>query len=214
MAMAKKKTKKEVDERGASAEGLPTKLFATPRAWEQWLDRNHGRSQGVWLKLAKADAGIESVTYAEALEIALLFGWIDGQKQSFDAQHWLQKFTPRRAKSPWSERNREIAMRLMKEGRMRPAGLAAVESAKSDGRWERAYASQRRATVPADLQRALDAEPDALAFFGTLDSHNRYAILYRVHDAKKPETRAKRIADFVQMLARRETLHPRRGGAK
>ena len=207
--------KKNDVEGGASAEGLPTKLFATAGAWEQWLDRNHGRSRGVWLKLAKATAGIESVGYAEALEIALLFGWIDGQKQALDARHWLQKFTPRGARSPWSERNRAIATRLIEEGRMRPAGLAVVESAKSDGRWARAYASQRNATVPADLQRALDAEPDALAFFGTLDSHNRFAILYRVQDAKKPETRAKRIADFVRMLVRRETLHPRpRSGAK
>jgi uncharacterized protein YdeI (YjbR/CyaY-like superfamily) len=201
--------KKNDAQGGASAEGLPTKLFATARAWEQWLDRNHGRSRGVWLKLAKAAAGIESVGYADALEIALLFGWIDGQKHTFDARYWLQKFTPRRARSPWSERNREIATRLIQEGRMRPAGLAAVERAKTDGRWGRAYASQRRATVPVDLQRALDAEPDALAFFGTLDSHNRYAILYRVQDAKKPETRAKRISDFIRMLVRRETLHPR-----
>jgi len=211
MTMAKKND----GDGGASVAELPTKLFATALAWEQWLDRNHGRSPGLWLKLAKAAAGIESVGYAEALEIALLFGWIDGQKQTLDARHWLQKFTPRGARSPWSERNRAIATRLIEEGRMRPAGLAVVESAKRDGRWVRAYASQRRATVPTDLQRALDAEPDALAFFGTLDSHNRYAILYRVQDARKPETRAKRIADFVRMLARSETLHPRsRGGSK
>jgi uncharacterized protein YdeI (YjbR/CyaY-like superfamily) len=162
------------------------------------------------MKIAKPSAGVASVGYAEALEIALLFGWIDGQKQKLDADFWLQKFTPRGAKSRWSERNRASATRLMREGRMRPAGLAAVESAKRDGRWDRAYASQARATVPADLQRALDAKPEALAFFRTLDSANRYAILYRVQDAKKPETRAKRIADFVGMLARGETIHPPR----
>ena len=194
----------------APAEKSPTKHFPSAQAWEQWLEENHGRSRGIWLKIAKPSAGVASVGYAEALEIALLFGWIDGQKQRFDARYWLQKFTPRGTRSRWSERNRAIATRLIEEGRMRLAGLAAVESAKTDGRWARAYASQRHATVPADLQRALRAEPDALAFFGTLDSHNRYAILYRVQDAKKPETRAKRIAEFVQMLARRETLHPRR----
>lgn len=200
---------------GASAEGLPTKFFATAEAWETWLDRNHDRSRGVWLKLAKATAGIESVRYAEALEIALLYGWIDGQKQKFDDRFWLQRFTPRGARSPWSERNRAIAARLIEEGRMRSAGLAAVERAKKEGGWARAYASQSHAVTPTDLQRALDAAPVALAFFGTLDSHNRYAILYRVQDAKKPETRAKRIADFVRMLARHETLHPRpRGGSK
>jgi uncharacterized protein YdeI (YjbR/CyaY-like superfamily) len=196
-------------EKPASAAELPTKLFPTARAWEEWLDANHGRSRGVWLKVAKPSAGVASVGYAEALEAALLFGWIDGQKRRYDEHFWLQKFTPRGTKSRWSERNRAIATRLMKDGRMRPAGRAAVEAAKSDGRWAQAYASQGRATVPPDLQRALEADPEALAFFATLDSHNRYAILYRVHDAKKPETRAKRIADFLRMLARHETLHPR-----
>lgn len=193
----------------ASPAALSTKLFPTARAWEEWLEANHGRSRGLWLKIAKPGAGVASVGYAEALEAALLFGWIDGQKQKYDDHFWLQKFTPRGTRSRWSERNRAIATRLTKEGRMRPAGLAAVEAAKGDGRWAQAYASQGRATVPPDLQGALDANPDALAFFATLDSHNRYAILYRVHEAKKPETRAKRIADFVQMLTRHETLHPR-----
>jgi len=192
----------------ASAAELSTKLFPTAQAWEQWLDVNHARSRGVWLKIAKPSAGVASVGYSEALEAALLFGWIDGQKQKYDEHFWLQKFTPRGTRSRWSERNRAIATRLMKEGHMRPAGLGAVEGAKKDGRWAQAYASQGRATVPPDLQGALEADPEALAFFATLDSHNRYAILYRVHDAKKPETRARRIADFVRMLARHETLHP------
>lgn len=188
---------------------LPTKFFSTARAWERWLDGNHARARGVWLKIGKPTAGVASVSYAEALEIALRFGWIDGQKDKFDDRFWLQKFTPRGTKSRWSRRNRAIATRLIKEGQMQPAGLAAVDSAKRDGRWARAYASQQGATVPADLQRALEADPEALAFFGALDSHNRYAILYRVQDAKKPETRVKRIAEFVRMLARHETLHPR-----
>ncbi len=200
---------KKNDEGDGAAKELPTKLFASAAAWEEWLDRNHARSPGLWLKIAKAGAGIESVGYAGALEVALLFGWIDGQKRPVDDRYWLQKFTPRGPRSPWSERNCGIVTRLIEEGRMRPAGLAAIESAKKDGRWGRAYASQKHATVPADLQRALEAEPAALAFFGTLESHNRYAVLYRVQDAKKPETRAKRIADFVGMLARGETLHPR-----
>jgi uncharacterized protein YdeI (YjbR/CyaY-like superfamily) len=206
----KEKLKKETGERGPGRDGeLPTERFATARAWERWLETNHDRSRGVWLEIAKAGAGASSVTYAEALETALLFGWIDGQKQGLDDEAWLQKFTPRTPKSPWSERNRALATRLMKEGRMRPSGLAAVESAKKDGRWARAYASQRGATVPADLQDALDADPRARAFFGALDSRNRYAILYRVQEAKKPETRARRIAGFVQMMARGETLYPR-----
>ena len=132
----------------ASAAELSTKLFPTAQAWEQWLDANHGRSRGVWLKIAKPRAGVASVGYSEALEAALLFGWIDGQKQKYDEHFWLQKFTPRGTRSRWSERNRAIATRLMKEGRMRPAGLAAVEGAKNDGRWAQAYASQGRATVP------------------------------------------------------------------
>jgi uncharacterized protein YdeI (YjbR/CyaY-like superfamily) len=206
------KTKTKTSELGRE---LPTKLFATSSAWERWLEKNHDRSRGVWLKLAKVTAGTSSVSYAEALETALLFGWIDGQKQKLDDVFWLQKFTPRAPRSPWSERNRAIATRLIEQGRMRASGLAAVESAKKDGRWGRAYASQRHAAVPPDLQSALDAKPDALAFFGTLDSHNRYAMIYRVHEAKKPETRAKRIASFIQMLARGEMLHPRsRAGPK
>jgi uncharacterized protein YdeI (YjbR/CyaY-like superfamily) len=193
----------------AAARALATKRFATQRTWEQWLENNHALSRGVWLKIAKRDGGAASVSYAEALEVALAFGWIDGQKDKLDEQFWLQKFTPRAAASRWSAKNRESAMRLLREGRMRPAGLAEVERAKADGRWSRAYAAQSRASVPPDLQRALAAEPSARAFFNTLDSHNRFAVLYRVQDAKKPETRAKRIAQFVQMLANGETLYPR-----
>jgi uncharacterized protein YdeI (YjbR/CyaY-like superfamily) len=187
---------------------LPQRLFASPSEWEQWLDQNHKRSRGVWLKIAKRRGGAASVSYADALEIALLFGWIDGQKQTCDERFWLQKFTPRGPRSRWSETNRATATRLIESGRMRPGGLAAVEGAKADGRWRGAYAPQSRASVPPDLRRALDAEPSARSFFDALDSHNRYAVLYRVQDAKKPETRAKRIAEFVRMLANGETLYP------
>ncbi len=189
---------------------LPTKLFRSADDWEAWLETNHGRSRGLWLKLSKRGAETASLTYAQALEVAILFGWIDGQKGALDATFWLQKFTPRGPRSRWSQANRAAALRLTKEGRMRPAGLAAVESAKADGRWAAAYEPQSRASVPPDLQRALASNAAARSFFEALDSHNRYAILYRVHDARSPETRAKRIAAYVQMLAQGETLHPRR----
>ncbi|MBV9879683.1 MAG: YdeI/OmpD-associated family protein, partial [Gemmatirosa sp.] len=149
-----------------------------------------------------------SVTYAEALDLALCFGWIDGQKRSHDAESFLQKFTPRQTRSPWSKRNREHVERLLAAGEMHPAGLAAVAAAKADGRWDRAYDSAGTATVPDDLRAALDARPEARAFFETLTGANRYAILYRIQTAVRPETRARRIADFVAMLQRRETLHP------
>jgi len=189
---------------------LPTKLFASADDWEAWLESNHGRSPGVWLKIARRGAETTSLTYAQALEVALLFGWIDGQKGALDTTFWLQKFTPRGPKSRWSQVNRASALRLTEEGRMRPAGLAAIESANADGRWGAAYEPQSRATVPADVQRALASNAAAQSFFETLDSHNRYAVLYRVNDAKSPETRAKRIATYVEMLAQGETLHPRK----
>jgi uncharacterized protein YdeI (YjbR/CyaY-like superfamily) len=199
--------RKTKHDRQPGADDLPTMLFRSPAEWEQWLVANHGRSRGLWLKIAKG--GEATLTYAQALEVALLFGWIDGQKGKLDAAFWLQKFTPRGAKSRWSKVNRAAAIRLTKEGRMHAAGLAAIESAKADGRWAAAYDSQSRASVPSDLQRALASNRAARTFFDALDSHNRYAILYRVNDAKKPETRAKRIATYVEMLARGETLHPR-----
>ncbi len=189
---------------------LPTKLFQSADEWEAWLETNHGRSRGLWLKISKRGAETASLTYAQALEVAILFGWIDGQKGALDATFWLQKFTPRGPKSRWSKANRATAMRLTKEGRMKPAGLAAIESAEADGRWAAAYESQSRASVPPDLQRALASNAAAQSFFETLDSHNRYAILYRIHDARSPETRTKRIAAYVQMLAQGETLHPRK----
>ena len=168
-----------------------------------------GQAAGVWLQLAKKGAGVTSVSYAEVVEVGLAYGWIDGQKRALDDRFWLQRFTPRTRTSRWSRINRDKAVALIETGRMQPDGLAAVEQAKADGRWERAYEGASTITVPEDLQRALDANPDAAAFFATLDGTNRYAILYRVGDCKKPETRARRIETFVAMLARGERIHER-----
>jgi uncharacterized protein YdeI (YjbR/CyaY-like superfamily) len=189
------------------ADELPILPFASAQAWEAWLEREHARAPGVWLKIAKKDSGIATVTYAEALDVALCFGWIDGQKRAFDETWFLQRFTPRKRGSRWSRVNTEHVTRLIAAGRMRPAGLAQVEAARADRRWDDAYDGQRSATVPDDLQAALDANPAAAAFFATLRGANRYAVLYRVQDAKRPETRARRIDRFVAMLARGETLH-------
>jgi uncharacterized protein YdeI (YjbR/CyaY-like superfamily) len=189
-------------------QGLPILPFASQRQWEKWLDEHHKTSKGLWLKIAKKDTGIDSVTYAEALDAALCYGWIDGQKGALDDTYWLQKFTPRTSRSKWSKVNRDKVAALIKEDRMKPAGLTAVEQARSDGRWEAAYDAQSKASVPEDLQRELDRNPQAAAFFATLDSANRYAVLYRIQEAKKPETRARRIEKFVGMLNRREKLHP------
>lgn len=181
--------------------------FKTAKAWETWLARNHAKSSGVWLRIAKKDSGTKSVSYAEALDVALCYGWIDGQKGKGDEETWLQRFTPRGARSIWSRINRDKALALIAEGRMKAAGLAEVERAKRDGRWDAAYEPQHTSTVPPDLEAALNAKPAALAFFKTLDSANRYAILWRIANAKKAETRAKRIATFVAMLARGEKIH-------
>jgi uncharacterized protein YdeI (YjbR/CyaY-like superfamily) len=187
---------------------LPVRAFRDDRAFERWLDRNHDRSPGLWIKVAKRDSGIPSVTHAEALDVALCYGWIDGQRRALDATHFLQRFTPRRAKSMWSQINQEKVAQLAESGRMRPAGLREVERAKADGRWDAAYAGQRTATVPDELQRLLDRNQKARAFFETLDSRNRYAFIWRVQEAKKPETRVRRAEKFVEMLAAGEMLHP------
>jgi uncharacterized protein YdeI (YjbR/CyaY-like superfamily) len=190
---------------------LPVLSFATTRAWSAWLALHHASSRGVWLKIAKKGSKSASVNYAEALEVALVWGWIDGQKGKLDDAWWLQRFTPRGPKSIWSKTNREKAVALIEAGKMKPPGHAEVERAKRDGRWEAAYASQSRATVPPDLAKALAANPRAARFFETLESHNRYAILFRVHTAKKRETRAARIEKYVAMLERHEKLHPPKG---
>jgi uncharacterized protein YdeI (YjbR/CyaY-like superfamily) len=175
--------------------------------WGEWLDANHAASEGVWIKMAKKNAGVDSVRYPEVLETALCFGWIDGRREALDERYFLQRFTPRRPRSRWSRINRETAERLIVEGRIQPAGLAEVERARGDGRWEAAYEGQRSSSVPDDLQRELDARPKAKAFFAELSSQNRYAILYRLQDAKRPETRARRLAKFVAMLEAGEAIH-------
>ena len=186
---------------------LPIQSFASKTKWAEWLAKQHDKSAGVWLKLAKKDSGIPSVTYDEALDVALCYGWIDGQKKGFDDKYWLQKFTPRGPKSIWSKINTEKAERLIAAGEMKPAGLKAIEAARQDGRWDAAYSSQRNMSVPEDFQAALDKNKKAKIFFTTLNSANRYAILFRIQTAKKAETRAKRIQQFIQMLERGEKLH-------
>jgi uncharacterized protein YdeI (YjbR/CyaY-like superfamily) len=188
-------------------DGLPTIAFASEAEWEAWLARHHAESPGVWVKMAKKGSGIDSVSYPGVLESALCFGWIDGRREALDASYFLQRFTPRRSRSRWSRINREKAERLMTDGRMRPAGVVEVQRAQADGRWEAAYAGQKTSTVPDDLQRELDARPQAKAFFAELSSQNRYAILYRLQEAKKPETRARRLEKFVAMLEAGEAIH-------
>ena len=186
--------------------GLPIRAFADAAAWGAWLAAEPRNSAGVWLKLAKRSARTASVSKAEAIDAALCHGWIDGQLNPFDDDWWLIRFTPRKPRSKWSAKNRQRAGELVAAGRMAPAGLAEIEAARADGRWDAAYASQGKAAVPDDLAAALDAAPAARAFFDTLTGANRYAILYRVHQAKKPKTRVARIAKFVAMCARGETL--------
>jgi uncharacterized protein YdeI (YjbR/CyaY-like superfamily) len=186
---------------------LPTLPFKNQRAFAAWLKKNHARAPGLWLKLAKKGFR-PSVTYAEAVEEALCYGWIDGQGKRFDDAWWLQKFTPRTARSIWSKINRDKAQELIRAGRVQPAGLAAIEAAKQNGRWDAAYDSQRTASVPADFQAELDSHPKAQAFFATFNSANRYAITFRLQNAKKAETRARRIEQFIDMLEKGEKLHP------
>lgn len=189
-------------------DALPILGFADQASFETWLEEQHARSGGLWLKIAKKGADIGSVSYDQALEAAICFGWIDGQKGGLDDDYWLQRFTPRKPRSKWSKVNTEKAAALIAAGRMRPAGQREVDLAKADGRWEAAYHSQATATVPADFAAALAEDERASAFFATLNSANRYAILYRIAEAKRPETRAKRIAGFVAMLREHKQLHP------
>jgi len=182
----------------------PIVSFANQRAWEAWLATHHRTSQGVWLKIAKKASGHASVSYDQAVEGALCYGWIDGQKKPLDARWWLQKFTPRRAQSIWSKINRGKALRLIKAGRMKPAGAREVHGARRDGRWITAYDSPRTMRMPPDLRAALAKNARAKAFFKEISARYRYAILWRIHDAKRPETRAQRIADFVRKLQRHE----------
>ena len=187
--------------------GLPIIAFNDLAALERWLEAQPANSPGLWIKLAKAGSGIASVTKAEAIDAALCHGWIDGQLDKYDDSFWLVRFTPRKARSKWSQVNRARAEELIQAGRMRPRGLAQIEAARADGRWDATYAPASKAEVPADFQAALDGNPEAAAFFATLTGANRYAILYRIQTVKKPETRARKIAGFIAMLERHETVH-------
>jgi uncharacterized protein YdeI (YjbR/CyaY-like superfamily) len=189
---------------------LPVLAFKSQQAWDAWLASQPADSQGLWLKLAKKSSGIASVSKPEAIDTALCHGWIDGQLDRLDDKYWLVRFTPRQSTSKWSQKNRDRALELVELKRMRPAGLSEIERAKKDGRWDAAYAPQSTAEVPDDLRVALARNKKASAFFGTLDRSNRFAILYRIHNAKKPETRVARIKQFVAMLAAGETLHPQK----
>ncbi|MDP8900012.1 MAG: YdeI/OmpD-associated family protein [Actinomycetota bacterium] len=187
---------------------LPILPFASREAWEVWLAEEHATSDGLWLKIAKKGSGIETVTFAEALDVALCYGWIDSQRAGFDGRYFLQRLTPRKPRSTWSQVNREKVAGLIEAGRVKPAGLREVERAKADGRWDAAYEPQSAATVPDDLRLELEGNEGAREFFETLDKANRYAILFRIQDAKKPETRARRIAKYIEMLAEGKKLHP------
>ncbi len=186
---------------------LPILLLEKQAAWHNWLAEHHGEQAGIWLKFAKKNSGAQSLSYSEAVEEALCFGWIDGQSKSFDETYWLQKFTPRRARSIWSKINVGKVDILSAAGKMQPAGLAAVEAAKKDGRWDAAYSASSTMEVPADFQAELDKNPKAKAFFETLNKTNRFAFCWRVQTAKKPETRSARIEKFIAMLANSEKLY-------
>jgi uncharacterized protein YdeI (YjbR/CyaY-like superfamily) len=193
---------------GKAKRDLPVIAFKSQQAWDAWLTALPAQSKGLWLKLAKKSSGIASVSKAEAIDIALCHGWIDGQLDSFDDNYWLIRFTPRQSASKWSENNRARALQLVELKRMQPAGLNEIERARKDGRWNAAYAPQSTAQVPDDLRAALAKNKRAKSFFETLDSTNRYAILHRIHDAKKPETRIARIEKYVTMLIERKTIYP------
>lgn len=194
----------------AVKDGLPILGFATLADWEEWLAKQNSSSAGVWVKFAKARSGVKTISKREAIDGALCHGWIDGQLQPFDERHWLVRFTPRKARSKWSQVNRSRAQELIEAGKMRAGGLAEIERTKQEGRWEEAYASQSKIEVPEDWKAALAASPGAAKLFDQLDSANRYSVLYRITQAKKPETRAARIEKIVAMLERGETFHPRR----
>lgn len=189
-------------------DGLPIMLFESAEGWEAWLAEEHASAPGVWLQFAKKGSGVDSVTYAGAIEVALCYGWIDSQAGAWDEKSYVQRFTPRGRRSVWSKINVAKAEALIAQGKMQPAGLSQVEAAKADGRWQAAYEGSKTITVPPDLQAELDSHPAARDFFATLKSQNRYAILYRIQTAKRSETRAERIRKFVDMLERGETLHP------
>jgi uncharacterized protein YdeI (YjbR/CyaY-like superfamily) len=186
---------------------LPVEEFASAKTWERWLARHHATAPGLWLKIAKKGSGVVTVDITDAIEVALCYGWIDGLRHGHDATYFRQRFTPRKPRSKWSQINRDRVEALIAAGRMRPAGQAQVDAAKADGRWDAAYAGSRTIEVPDDLMKALRRNAEARRAFAALDSANRYAILFRIHDAKRPETRARRIEQFVTMLEEGRTIH-------
>jgi len=186
---------------------IPVRAFKDASAWEIWLEKNHAAPDGIWMRIAKKASGAKTVTYHEALEIALCYGWIDAQKRPESDAAWLQRFMPRRPKSIWSKINREKALTLIDTGKMKPAGLEQVERARKDGRWQAAYDSPSTASVHPDFEKALIENPRASAFFKTINAANRYAILWRIQTAKKAETRSRHIRRFIEMLEKGETLH-------
>jgi len=202
------RSNKSLERSRATAKAEAPLLLEDQEAWLSWLRKNHTTSSGVWLRIAKKSAKVTSVSHLQAVDTALCFGWIDGQKKADDESHWLQRFTPRSAKSIWSKINREKASRLIALGQMNAAGIREVERAKRDGRWDDAYDSPSSATIPADFQAVLDKTPRAKAFFAALDRGNRYAVLFRIQTAKKAETRAKRIKEFTEMLSQHKKIHP------
>jgi uncharacterized protein YdeI (YjbR/CyaY-like superfamily) len=201
------KIKPKIKQPRAAAASIPVRAFKDSAAWELWLEKNRTATDGLWMRIAKKASGRKSVTYPEAVEIALCYGWIDGQGRPHSETAWLQRFMPRRPKSIWSKINREKALGLIDTGRMKPAGLEQIERAKQDGRWESAYDSPRNATVDPQFQKALNKNPRAKAFFKTINAANRYAILWRIQTARKAETKAKRIRTFIEMLEKGKTLH-------
>lgn len=187
-------------------DGLPVILFENEMEWAEWLEKN-GNEQGVWVRIAKKDSGITSVTYQEVVDVELCYGWIDGQKQKFDEKTYAQRFTPRKPKSNWSKINKEKALKFIAEGKMKPAGLATIENAKKAGTWDTAYDSYSTIQVPVDFQKALNDNSEASAFFKTLNTVNRYAILYRIQTARTSELRKEKIEKFIEMLSRKEKIH-------
>ncbi|SFS67200.1 YdeI family protein [Paenibacillus sp. BC26] len=190
------------------ANELPVMFFGEQQSLENWLENNHDTSPGIRLQITKKNSGAVTVSYDEALEIALCYGWVDSQKEKFDEKMWVQRFTPRRAKSIWSKINKDKAELLITSGRMKPSGFKAIEVAKKNGQWDKAYESQSIATIPEDFAIELERSVKAKAFYDTLNSQNKYAILFRIHNAKKQETRAKRIQQFVAMLEKGEKIYP------
>jgi uncharacterized protein YdeI (YjbR/CyaY-like superfamily) len=214
-----RRTSAEIGREGAvmkkDRNSAPIQSFSTQAAWSAWLEKNHRRSSGLWLRLAKKGSDVKSVTYAEALEVALCYGWIDGQKRGESEQAWRQRFLPRSAQSIWSKINREKALALIATGSMREAGHEAIDAARKNGTWAAAYDSPKSASVPEDFQVALDASPQARDFFGQLDGANRYAVLFRIQTVKKAETRERKIREFITMLEKGERIHePRKASRK